>query len=98
MTKLYILIAAATLVAAPSFADTQVSVTGPRGGTAEATRDCSAGGGAVSCSRSGTYTGPEGRTVSRETETTRSRDGGSRTTERTGPRGRTGTVTVERSR
>ncbi len=74
------------------------SGTGPNGGTAAGSADCSAADGSVSCTRSRTYTSPVGRTFTAESEAVRSRDGGIRTTTRTGPNGRSGTVTVERSR
>lgn len=72
--------------------------TGPKGGSAAGSGSCSAAGGTATCNRSGTYTSPAGREVTSVTQATRSRDGGVRTTTRTGPEGRSRTVTVARNR
>lgn len=72
--------------------------TGPKGGTAAGSGSCSAAGGTATCTRNGTYTSPAGREVTSVTRATRSREGGIRTTTRTGPNGRSATVTVERNR
>lgn len=72
--------------------------TGPNGGTFVGQADCTAGGGSIGCGRSRVHTSPAGQSYTVDSQATRSRDGGTRTTTRTGPGGRTGTVTVERSR
>lgn len=76
----------------------QWSGTGPKGGTVTGGGACTHADGTAACDRGRTYTGPNGATATVKTEAVRSRDGGSRTTTRVGPLGRTGTVTVERSR
>jgi hypothetical protein len=96
--KTILLTAAFAALVSPAFAQTTWSGTGPRGGTVQGSGSCAAGSGALNCQRSTTYTNPYGQSATRNTARVTDSTGTTRTFQTTGPRGRTASGTIKRSR
>jgi hypothetical protein len=86
------------LAALPAAADTSWSGTGPRGGTAAGSAACTAGGGAVTCNRTGTATNPWGQSATTRATRVGTADGVTVTGTRTGPAGHSQGFSRERTR
>jgi len=99
MTKILTLAALLALSTGLSAqAQTTWVATGPNGGTASGTRDCTAVDGARHCTGERTATGAYGYTRSTDTERVTQYGSSTVTGTRTGPGGRTGTFTRSWSR
>lgn len=86
------------LLAAPALAETDWTVTGPKGGLSTGSTDCSRADGAVTCQGAGTYTSPNGKVYQRKSTASGDRSGGQRVITTTGPNGKSATVTRSWSR
>jgi hypothetical protein len=96
MTRLAPLALVLSLAALPAAAETAWSRTGPNGGSAAGSVACTAGDGAVTCDRSGSFVGPQGHVATREATRVTTRDGTTVSLRSTGPFGRV--TLTERSR
>jgi hypothetical protein len=98
MTYLAKLMILATLTAGPTAAladGYSGTVTGPKGGTATYTGNCTAGETSVSCVRDSVLTGPKGYTSTRKIERESTAEGVTKKITTTGQNGRTVTTTRE---
>jgi hypothetical protein len=87
------LIASLGLLAAPAMAETNWTATGPKGGTAAGTANCTHANGITTCQGDSTYTNPKGKAFQRSATATGNRFGGQRVITTTGPNGQTATAT-----
>jgi hypothetical protein len=81
------------LLAAPAMADSNWTWTGPKGGAAFGTTECSNANGVTTCQGNSTYTTPKGQTFQSQSSASGDRFGGQRVITTTGPDGKTATVT-----
>ena len=89
---------AALMLAGPAAAETGWTATGPKGGTASGTFDCTRTSGGAACEGNSLWTGPRGREWTGSG--TRTFEDGTVTGQRvgTGPRGRERTIDWRRTR